>query len=91
MIVDWSYIDVIGEACGGHCNIYKALIHILVAILVAKLLCGILLLELETGRYQGVDKKNRVCRVCGTGAVEDEITSSSAAPASETPEDTSRS
>ena len=41
--------------------------------LVAKLLCGILPLELETGRYQGVDRKDRVCRVCGTGAVEDEI------------------
>ena len=39
----------------------------------ARLLCGILPLELEVGRYAGVDKHLRYCRVCETGAVEDEI------------------
>ena len=41
--------------------------------LLARLLCGILPLELEVGRYTGVDKHLRYCRVCETGAVEDEI------------------
>ena len=41
--------------------------------LVAKLLCRILPLELETGRYQDVDENDRTYRVCGTEAVENEI------------------
>ena len=40
--------------------------------LVAQLLCGILPLELEIGRFLGLDKKFRYCRVCKTGAVENE-------------------
>ena len=41
--------------------------------LMAKLFCGIFPLELETGRYQGVKRELRYCRVCVSGAVEDEI------------------
>ena len=39
----------------------------------SKFLCGILPLELETGRYQGVPEEERYCRVCGSGEVETEI------------------
>ena len=28
--------------------------------------------EIETGQYQGIDEKDWTCRVCGTGAVENE-------------------
>ncbi len=38
----------------------------------AKLSCGILPLEIETGRYSGVKPEHRFCRVCNLGAVEDE-------------------
>ena len=31
----------------------------------AKLMCGILPLETETGRYQGVPLEGRTCRMCG--------------------------
>ena len=41
--------------------------------LTAQLLCGILPLELEVGRYLGTDKRFRYCKVCGTKEVEDEI------------------
>ncbi len=44
--------------------------------LVARLLCGILPLEIETGRYKDKDKKKnerkeRYCKVCGSQLVED--------------------
>ena len=39
----------------------------------SKLFCGILPLEVETGRYQGVKRENRLCRVCEREIVEDEI------------------
>ena len=41
--------------------------------LIAQLLCGILPLKLEVGRYLGTDKRFRYCKVCGTKKVEDEI------------------
>ena len=46
--------------------------------LVVRLLCGILPLEVETGRYKDKDKKKkdrkqRFCKVCETTNVEDEI------------------
>ena len=41
--------------------------------LISKLFCGILPLEVETGRYQGVKRELRYCRVCESGAVEDEV------------------
>ncbi len=40
--------------------------------LLAKLLCGILPLEVETGRYIDVKKEFRFCTVCKTRKVEDE-------------------
>ena len=45
--------------------------------LVAQMLCGILPLEVETVRYQGILREHRYCRVCVTGAVEDEVHASS--------------
>ena len=46
--------------------------------LVARLLCGILPLEVETGRYKDKKKdkkerKERYCKVCKTNSVEDEV------------------
>ena len=40
--------------------------------LVSKLMCGILPLEVETGRYQGVKREKRLCRVCGGKTTETE-------------------
>ena len=40
--------------------------------LLAKPSCGILPLEIETGRYSGVKAENRLCRVCNLSEVEDE-------------------
>ncbi len=40
--------------------------------LVAKLLCGILPLEVEVGRFQGAQHEDHHCRVCGEKATEDE-------------------
>ncbi len=40
--------------------------------LVSKLMCGILPLEVEVGRYQGVKREQRLCRVCCKKAVETE-------------------
>ncbi len=40
--------------------------------LLAKLLCGILPLEVETGRFVGKDKKDRFCTVCRENKIEDE-------------------
>ena len=40
--------------------------------LVARFLCGILPLEVETGRFADVDKHLRKCKVCEGTAVEDE-------------------
>ena len=40
--------------------------------LLAKLSCGILPLEIETGRYSGVPPDKRYCRVCNLNVVEDE-------------------
>ncbi len=34
---------------------------------------GILPLELETGRYKGVERENRLCTLCSEGVVEDQI------------------
>ncbi len=34
---------------------------------------GILPLELEIGRYKGVDRENRLCTLCNEGVVEDQI------------------
>ncbi len=33
----------------------------------------ILPLELETGRYKGIDRENRLCTLCNTGEIEDQI------------------
>ena len=40
--------------------------------LLAKLSCGILPLEIETGRYSGTKAEGRYCRVCNLSEVEDE-------------------
>ena len=34
---------------------------------------GILPLEIETGRYRGVERENRVCTLCNEGVIEDQI------------------
>ena len=41
--------------------------------LIAKLKSGILPLRLETGRYKGMNREDRVCQVCDNGEVEDEV------------------
>ena len=41
--------------------------------LVAKLLCGVLPLEIETGRFVGKPVAERLCKVCNTINVEDEF------------------
>ena len=41
--------------------------------ILSRLLCGILPLEIETGRFVGVKPENRLCTVCGLAAVEDEM------------------
>ena len=41
--------------------------------LVSKLKSGILPLRLETGRYKGMKRHERLCQVCNNGDVEDEI------------------
>ena len=38
----------------------------------AKLRCGILPLEIETGRYVGTDECRRFCKLCLSGEVENE-------------------
>ncbi len=40
--------------------------------LLAKLSCGILPLEIETGRYSGIPAHERFCKVCNLAVVEDE-------------------
>ncbi len=40
--------------------------------LLAKLSCGILPLEIETGRYSGIPANERFCKVCNLPVVEDE-------------------
>ena len=40
--------------------------------LLAKLSCGILPLEIETGRYSGIPANERFCKVCNLTVVEDE-------------------
>ncbi len=40
--------------------------------LVSKLMCGILPLEVEVGRFQGIKCELRLCRVCGKKATETE-------------------
>ncbi len=42
---------------------------------------GILPLELETGRYKGIDRENRLCTLCNLGAIEDQIHFSFICPA----------
>ena len=34
---------------------------------------GILPIEIETGRYRGLDRKDRLCTLCNEGVVEDQI------------------
>ena len=41
--------------------------------LLAKLLCGVLPLEIENGRYVGKAIADRLCKVCNTNCVEDEF------------------
>ena len=41
--------------------------------LVSRFLCGILPLEVETGRYNDTKRELRFCQVCGTQQVEDEM------------------
>ena len=35
--------------------------------------CGILPLEIETGRFRNIPLGERICKLCGSGCVEDEI------------------
>jgi hypothetical protein len=39
----------------------------------AQLRCGILPLEIETGRYSGVSEENRLCKICNSGEIENEV------------------
>ena len=41
--------------------------------LVARLLCGILPLGVETGRYKDIKKELRFCKICEGSEIEDEI------------------
>ena len=41
--------------------------------LLAQLRCGILPLRVETGRYVGETPEQRLCKLCNTGSVEDEL------------------
>ena len=57
------------------CNLVKANMKRRPRSLTAKLLCGILPLEVETGRYkkgQKVDREFRYCKVCNSGRAETE-------------------
>ena len=38
----------------------------------AKFRCGVAPLQVETGRYQGIDRCNRICSMCNLGELEDE-------------------
>ena len=40
--------------------------------ILANFRCGTLPLEIETGRMNGVDRKDRLCRLCKSGEIEDE-------------------
>lgn len=40
--------------------------------IISKLRCGILPLEIETGRWQNIDADNRICKQCHSNEVEDE-------------------
>ncbi len=39
----------------------------------AKLRCGVLPIKIETGRYDSIDRENRICEFCTLGEVEDEM------------------
>ena len=41
--------------------------------MIVKLMLGILPINVELGRYNGIERQNRVCPSCNKGAVEDEI------------------
>ncbi len=41
--------------------------------LIAQLRLGILLIHIETGRFKGTQLDERICQLCGTQEVEDEI------------------
>ena len=41
--------------------------------LLCKLRLGILNLEITAGRYDGIPREERLCRLCETGSVEDEM------------------
>ena len=56
----------------GECALVKSNLSRKKRSVMAKLMTGILPLEVEVGRFQGVPKEERSCRVCGTEAVEDE-------------------
>ena len=43
-----------------------------ITVLVGRLLCGILPLEIETGRYTRVKRDLRFCKICGKDKVVDE-------------------
>ena len=40
---------------------------------IAQITCGILPLHIETGRYIGIDRNKRVCKICNSNTEEDEI------------------
>ncbi len=63
-----SYIEF--EDISSPLTLVKSGLHWYTRSVVAKLVCGILPLELETGRYQNVLRENRTCRVCGPNVVE---------------------
>ena len=39
----------------------------------ARLRCGILPLEIEVGRYNGIPEERRICKLCDLGVVESEL------------------
>ena len=41
--------------------------------LMSQLRCGVLPLEIETGRYRGIKAEERICRLCELNQVEDEF------------------
>ena len=54
-------------------NYVKYVNHKLDRSIIAKLRCGILKLKVETGRFTNMPLADRICDLCDTGFVEDEI------------------
>jgi hypothetical protein len=47
--------------------------NLILRILLSKLRIGMLNLEINLGRYEGVPREERLCKVCNSGLIEDEF------------------